>query len=413
MKAPDPVALHLAGRLDEAEAAYISALAAPGLNAAGRAGLLRNYGILLHQRHRFREAVTALQEAGRHLPADVDLWATLGQCCREMDDHRNALAAFQKAAALAPEREDVTALLSGYLARVIPGWHLPMLADEQRNLAYEAAIARAVPGRACVLDIGTGSGLLSLLAVRHGAKQVFACEANPLIAQAAREIVARNHASDKIRVITKRSTELQPDSDLPQPADLVVSEILDAGLLGEGVLPTLRDALARLAERDAKVIPGRAEIFCQALALPELRHVNPVRRIAGFDLSPFDRFRSRAGHASLRLDQAVHQVLSAPFPVAQIDFHHPPDWQRPRQDTLTCAITRDGTLQAFALWFDLWLDDATCVTTAPAALGRPWPRMVHWGQAVIWLPHDRIVTAGETLTLSRTCADSYIDLQLA
>lgn len=413
MNLPEAVRLHLAGRLDEAEAAYRSAIAATPPGTPQHAGLLRNYGFLLHQQHRFREAIAALQDARPHMAADAEFWAILGQCARECDDHRMAVGAFKKAAALAPEREDFAALLSVYLARMIPGWHLPMLADTHRNAAFEAAIARQAAGSVCTLDIGTGSGLLAMLAARHGARRVIACEANPNIAETAQEIVMRNGFADRITVIPKRSTSLQPGADLPQPADLIVSEILDAGLLGEGVLPALRDARARLATAQARMIPARAAVFAQAMMLPELRSVNPVRQIAGFDLSPFDRFRNRAGHGNLRLEQAQFQALSAPFPVADVDFAAPPDWRQPARDMIDCTITSSGVLHAFVLWFDLWLDAETCVTTAPGHVAHTAPRMVHWGQATIWQPADLAVQPGQTIRIARTRADTYFDLQIA
>ena len=406
--------LHGAGRLEQAEAAYRAALAQTPANAPQRPEMLRNYGFLLHQRHRFREAIAALDEAVKGLPGDVNAWSALGQCAREIGDHGKAMAAFQAAAKLAPEREDVLAAVSGYLSRAIPAWHLPMLADAARNAAYEQAIAKAAGGSALTLDIGTGSGLLAMLAARHGARRVVACEAHPIIADTATEIVARNGLQGRIRVVAKRSTEMRPEIDMENAkADLIVSEILDAGLLGEGVLATLRDALARLAAPGAKVIPGKADVYVQAIALPGLRAAYPLREICGFDLSPFDRFRNRAGHATQRLDHLDYQPLSAPLPVARIDFANPPDWSQPKLDRIALPITAGGNLHAFALWFDLWLDAETRVTTAPTREANGAPGMPHWGQAILWQMQDRTVRQGETLPLIRELADTYIDIRQA
>lgn len=403
------LALHQAGRLPEAEAAYRQALEQPG---DARAEILRNYGFLLHRQHRFREAVAALGEAVKLKPQDADALLALGHCAREANDHRTAMTALRAAARLAPGREDIAEALSAYLSRLIPAWHFPMLADTARNQAYEAAITAAARDAGLVLDIGTGSGLLSLFAARAGAGRVVACEAHPVIAETAAEIVALNGFAGRIQVIAKRSTELDAARDMVGQADLVVSEVLDAGLLGEGVLATLRDALARLARPGARVLPAAADIYVQALELPQQRQVNPLRGIAGFDLAPFDRFRNRAGHGSLRLEHVAHQALSAPVLLERVDFRQPPDWSTPQSRRVVLPIRQTGQLHAFALWFTLWLDDEIAVSTAPAFIDAALPHMDHWGQAILWQKRDQPVQAGDSIAADWTCADTFFDLSL-
>lgn len=63
-------------------------------------------------------------------------------------------------------------------ALVVDQWHYRMLNDKERNVAYDHAIRRALmlrPG-AVVLDIGGGTGLLSMFAARAGARHVYCCE---------------------------------------------------------------------------------------------------------------------------------------------------------------------------------------------------------------------------------------------
>lgn len=91
--------------------------------------------------------------------------------------------------------------------------YLDMLNDTPRNEAFAAAIARVAPG-VHVLDIGTGTGLLALLAAAAGAAQVTACEVFPPMARVARRVVAANgDAGGRVRVIAKRSSELSVGPD--------------------------------------------------------------------------------------------------------------------------------------------------------------------------------------------------------
>lgn len=400
------VTLDLAGDLAGAIDAYRRAIASrPDLAVAHC-----NLGLVLQKQNRFADAVTAFRAA---IARDDRLLAAhmgLGQCARELGDSRAALAAFRHAAGLVPEDADVQAALSGLLSGQIPGWHFPMLADAARNEAYGRAIAKAVTAGMTVLDIGTGSGLLSLFAARAGAGHVITCEAHPLIAETAREIVAKNGYADRITVIAKRSTELTtgelgPAADLPAPADLVVSEVLDAGLTGEGMLPTCRDALKRLVKPGAAMIPARARVLAQIVSLPALRAVNPLRDLCGFDLSPFDRFRNRAAHGTARLDHEAHAALSDVLPVLDIDFRNPPDWTRPQTMPWQAAVTAAGTAQAVAFWFALWLDDDILLSSGPGG------ELRHWGQAVCWLPEDRAVQPGDDLAFAVTLADNHFDFR--
>ena len=72
-------------------------------------------------------------------------------------------------------RENLENLCNKLVAR----WHYRMINDGARNGAYDRAIAAAVRRmgpQAPVLDIGSGSGLLAMMAARAGAVDVTACD---------------------------------------------------------------------------------------------------------------------------------------------------------------------------------------------------------------------------------------------
>ena len=129
-----------------------------------------------------------------------------------------------------------------------------MLLDDDRNMKYQKAIEKSVAklgNDSLVLDIGTGTGLLSCFAARAGAKCVVGCEANAPIARVATECVKRNGLEDVVKIVRAHSTDLIIGSDeekshMRKKADLIVSEILDCGLLGEAVLPVLKHAREHL-----------------------------------------------------------------------------------------------------------------------------------------------------------------------
>ena len=117
-----------------------------------------------------------------------------------------------------------------------------MLRDFDRNSSFEGAISKIIQnfieriGRPpIVLDIGTGTGLLSLLCMRHGAQYIFTAEMFAPLATIAQEVVFSNKESDNIMIISGKSTDIDDDS-LPIRPDLIVSELLDSALIGESVI---------------------------------------------------------------------------------------------------------------------------------------------------------------------------------
>ena len=149
------------------------------------------------------------------------------------------------------------ALAGTVLRHDVPDFHVRMLRDGLRNAAYRAAIERFARGRV-VLDIGTGSGLLAMMAARAGAAHVYACEASPLLAASARAVIVANGLTGRITLFDRHSTALERVRDLGGGVDLVVSEVFCHTLIGEGVLGSLAHARAELAASGALFLPERA-----------------------------------------------------------------------------------------------------------------------------------------------------------
>lgn len=130
------------------------------------------------------------------------------------------------------------------------GIFMPMINDTNRNVYYKAAIERAAPGKV-VCDIGCGTGMLSVMAAKAGAKKVYAIEMDPGRADFARNIIKKIGYSDVIEVIHADFL------DLDIPADIYVSETIGAQIFNENII--------NLAEHARKYggtfIPGQFDIW--------------------------------------------------------------------------------------------------------------------------------------------------------
>lgn len=133
--------------------------------------------------------------------------------------------------------------------------------------------------RVHVLDIGTGTGLLSMMAVRCGADEVTACEAFAPMIDVAKRCLTANGMRDKVRLVEKRSTDVRVGAglDMSERANVLVTEVFDTELIGEGAIATFSHALEHLLTPDAYVIPDQARMYVQCVDSTQCERWNWLR----------------------------------------------------------------------------------------------------------------------------------------
>lgn len=135
-----------------------------------------------------------------------------------------------------------------------------MLADRPRCRAYHAAIKASIGTKSVVVDVGAGTGLLSLYALQAGARQVHAIEETSS-AKILKKVRQTLPVKERENLILHNINS--GDADLPEDVSHIVSELFGNDPLQEGIIHTLRDVFARTASAKTKGIPESFEVIVQ------------------------------------------------------------------------------------------------------------------------------------------------------
>jgi type II protein arginine methyltransferase len=287
--------------------------------------------------------------------------------------------------------------------KLVPRWHFEMLNDEERNAAFRAALNAVVKQHQLVLDVGTGTGLLAMMAAQSGARAVVSCETVAPIAHLARRIIAANGLADCISVVPKLSADLHVGQDLPSRADVLVTETVDCGLLGEQILPTIRHAREHLLKDDARIIPASARVYFTLLESVAVHKKNFARVAGGLDVSLFNRFSTRE-YFPVRASNLDHRRLSLTRPLFTFDFQQ--SIPASRAVRLPVEVAHSGDVHAILFWFDLELADGIRLSNHPANANS------HWMQAVHCFERPLRVERGTTVVLEASHDDGSFQFAL-
>jgi protein arginine N-methyltransferase 1 len=304
-----------------------------------------------------------------------------------------------------------------------------ILGDARRNELFAEALKRAIaPGRTTVADLGAGTGYLSFVARRLGAKHCFLVEQSELIGLAQR--LAKANRIDGCTFIHAHSAEIAE----PPRVDLLVSETLGNLAFEENLLETLQDARRWLAP-GGTIVPQQVRQYAAPVIAPRFfDELDVFSRIGhGLDFTaartlatdnvyvrrfaPEDLLQEKpaVGAAGPRAARATNDSIAATaFPSAPTA---PPSTAAPAARCLddvdlrrrTASVRRGRAewklpkatvLHGFALWWECeLLAGAPDLVLSTSPLAPP----THWEQ--VWLPPRAPLAAraGDTLALEFEC----------
>jgi protein arginine N-methyltransferase 1 len=236
------------------------------------------------------------------------------------------------------------------------------LADPLKIARFAAAIEEIVRPDHVVMDLGCGSGLLGLMALRAGAAKVLFVEEGAII-EVARRTVAEAGFSGRAEFYRRNSFELA----LPEPVDIVLCDHVGYFGFDYGVIALLADARERFLRPGGIVIPAEVDVWLAAVETEAGRKV-VSRWHDGSAPEDFAWLSQPAANSKRALDVTAEDLLGDPASLAtlQLGADAPPflSWQA----DFTCA--RNGTLDGLLGWFDCRLLGDIAMTNSPLAAGK-------------------------------------------
>ena len=263
-----------------------------------------------------------------------------------------------------------------------------MICDRVRTEAFRRAINSLVRPGEIVLDVGAGSGILSVFAARAGAGSVYAVERTS-IAALAEQLAAANGVAEIVKVIHGDVIDIE----LPEQVDVIVSEWLGGFGIDEGMLAPL------IAARDRWLKPGGAMIPHSVTAWTALVHDRHLAETIDFLRdNPFGlnlenlvektvneiiysgTFRHLAAGDRRSEPRQLWTTNANRIPLEQAQAPHEAETQLPVHD--------HGTANALALWFTAELAPGISLSVGP---GDP---PTHWGMTTAPLRSPVELTPG-------------------
>lgn len=269
--------------------------------------------------------------------------------------------------------------------------HEEMIADRVRTDAYRLGILRnwaALRGKT-VLDVGAGTGILSIFCAQAGARRVYAVEASA-IWQQAREVVRLNGLEDQVHVLPGPVETVE----LPEQVDVIVSEWMGYGLLHESMLSSVLHARTKWLKEGGLLLPASAELFLAPISdqMLELRlgFWSQVKQLYGVDMSCLESFATRCimGHSEIVVqDLSGEDVLAQPQCFAQLELARAGLEQELEAGVggrFRFSCYGSAPMHGFAIWFQVTFPGGD--SEKPLVLSTsPFHPVTHWKQALLYL----------------------------
>ncbi|XP_037944680.1 protein arginine N-methyltransferase 1 [Teleopsis dalmanni] len=274
------------------------------------------------------------------------------------------------------------------------GIHEEMLKDEVRTITYRNAMYhnKHLFRDKVVLDVGCGTGILSMFAAKAGAAKVIAVDCSNIV-EYARQVVIDNNLEGIIHVVKGKIEEV----DLPlgiKEVDIIISEWMGYCLFYESMLDTVLYARDKWLKPDGMMFPDRGTLYITAIEDRQYKDdkINWWDNVYGFDMSCI---RKVAVTEPLVDVVDPKQVVSNSNLVKEVDLYTVKKSDLEFSTPFNLTIKRNDFVQALVTYFNIEF------TKSHKRLGfstSPDATYTHWKQTVFYLDDYMTVKKGEEIT---------------
>ncbi|KAL1679402.1 S-adenosyl-L-methionine-dependent methyltransferase [Schizophyllum commune] len=278
------------------------------------------------------------------------------------------------------------------------GIHEEMLKDSVRTGSYRSAIlnnGHLFKGKT-VLDVGCGTGILSMFAAKAGASHVVGIDMSNIIDQA-QKIIEANGFKDTITLVKGKLEE----AELPiKQFDIIISEWMGYFLLYESMLDTVLIARDQYLKPGGLIFPDNATMYIAAIEDQDYKDekINFWDNVYGFDYSCIKDIALRE---PLVDTVDLKAVVTDPCVLKHIDLLTVKKEDLAFTVPFELTATRTDYAHAFLAWFDIVFQ---CTHKKVNFSTGPHAQYTHWKQTVFYTPQTITLTEGDKIKGELTCS---------
>ncbi len=280
--------------------------------------------------------------------------------------------------------------------------HDRMLADSVRLDAYYRAINKHVVKSDVVVDLGTGTGILSFFAAMKNPEKVYAIDHSDIV-EKARRVCADNDISgiEFLRINSRRF-------ECPKAVDVIIHEQIGDNLFDEDMVVNVIDLRDRVLKRGGKILPGRFRFFVEPIKIKD-----GFRKPFLWEHKPYGiNYEALKGEVKQEVGPSYYRKSLRPFEfdyflcepreLYSFDLHTMRVRDMPNTFIYERAVTKEGRLDGLCVYFTAVFDDEIELSNSPEF------QETHWFSRLL-KTESREYKRGDSLGFELSMDDPYIE----